>query len=99
MGRFVAGDADEPDVGVGQQMLRRAEESQAGTQNRDDDRLRRQPDGRRLGERRGDGALDGRQRLGRLGDQQRPDPFEVGPEERVGVLTSRIRANASRTSG
>ena len=49
VGFFVAGDADEADVGVRQQLLRRAQEAEAGAQNRHDDRLHGDPLGRGVG--------------------------------------------------
>jgi hypothetical protein len=87
VGRLVAGHADEPDVGVGQQRLRRADEAETGAQDRHHDRLHgdaHRPGG---GQRRLDRAVDGRQRPGRLGDQQPADALEVLAEQRVRRVT------------
>ena len=80
---LVAGDADETDVGDRHQFLGGVHEPEPGSQHRDDHRLHGQPSGRGRRERCLDRALDRRQRLGRLGEQQRADPFEVGAEQRV----------------
>ena len=80
---LVAADADEADVGVGQQLLGGVDEAEAGAQDRHDDRLHGQPlDGRRR-QRRVDRAVDRRQRLGRPRHQQRADALEVLAEQGV----------------
>ena len=80
---LVAADPDEPDVGVGQQLLGGVDEAEPGAQDRHDDRLHGEPLHRRGRQRRLDRAVDRRQRLGGPGHQQRADALEVLAEQGV----------------
>ena len=97
---LVAADADEPDVGVGQQLLGGVHEPEPGAQDRHDDRLHGQPPRRRRGERRLDGVVDRRQRLAwpRRAAACRCARGSGGTA-RSASCASRMRASASATSG
>ena len=80
---LVAADPDEPDVGVGQQLLGGVHEPEPGAQDRHDHRLHGEPPGRRLGQRRGHRRVDRRQVLRRPHQQQAADALEVLAEQGV----------------